>query len=82
MNRQKLHSALKDGVVSVRFTKANSITERQMRCTLDPEAFKDPSYDGTGKTPNPDICTVWDVEKDGWRSFRYNSVIEWWSEAA
>ena len=24
---------------------------------------------------NPDVCSVWDFEKDAWRSFRYDSVV-------
>jgi len=27
------------------------------------------------KTPNPDVLAVWDVEAQGWRSFRYDSII-------
>jgi hypothetical protein len=26
---------------------------------------------------NPDVLAVWDLEKEGWRSFRYDSLIEW-----
>ena len=25
---------------------------------------------------NPNVCVVWDFEKEAWRSFRYDSVIE------
>lgn len=65
---------LREGVVTVTFTK-NDGSERTMRCTLAENkipAEKLPK--GTGKAENADVQAVFDVENDGWRSFRWDSV--------
>ena len=37
------------------------------------------SFDNPVEKPkrkqNPDVCSVWDFEKDAWRSFKYDSII-------
>jgi hypothetical protein len=33
------------------------------------------------KTPNPDVLAVWDTENQGWRSFRYDSIIGFTEQA-
>ena len=37
------------------------------------------SFDKPDEKPkrkqNPDVCYVWDFEKDAWRSFKYDSII-------
>ena len=37
------------------------------------------SFDKPDEKPkrkqNPDVCSVWDFEKDAWRSFKYDSII-------
>ena len=62
--------------VTVVFIK-NDGSERVMHCTLDmknvPEKFH-PKGTST-KAPNPDIKVVFDTEAQGWRSFKYASVI-------
>ena len=30
---------------------------------------------GSGRAANPDVCVVWDLEAQGWRSFRYDSIL-------
>ena len=67
---------LHEGVATVKFTKSDG-TEREMQCTL--MGNKIPSE----KTPknvsrkqNSDILAVFDVEKQDWRSFRWDSVKE------
>lgn len=58
--------------VTVQFTKADK-TQRTMRCTTNsvPAKFR-PKED----TPEPaDIKRVFDLDKQGWRSFRIDSVM-------
>ena len=31
----------------------------------------------TSRHHNPNVCAVWDLEKEAWRSFRYDSVLSW-----
>ena len=69
-----LKNALHNGVVSVLFIKKDG-TERKMLCTLKTDML--PHKEDTLKPvhSNPDILAVWDVEKEDWRSFRYDSII-------
>jgi hypothetical protein len=70
-----LKDALRTGVVLVSFVKANG-ESREMRCTLNPEMIPQNS-NIEGKTPkkeNPEVQAVWDLEKESWRSFRFDSL--------
>jgi len=76
--RQALTEILKThDRVKVVFTKVNG-DERTMFCTLSPNilpAQTDLEEQVQNKTPNPDTLVVWDIEAEGWRSFRLDSVI-------
>lgn len=68
-------AALKAGVVTVEFEKTNGEL-RKMSCTLHPEYLPkdfDPNAEPK-KKPNPDVRSVWDINKQAWRSFRWDSV--------
>lgn len=77
IDRKSVISRLQKGVVGVTFTKKDG-TERTMMCTLDAEVIpKDfaPKEDGEVKrVKNDEVLAVFDVEKEGWRSFRWDSV--------
>jgi hypothetical protein len=48
-----------------------------MKCTLLEGWVKE--YEKKSEKTRPvseDTLSVWDVEKNGWRSFRYDSIIE------
>lgn len=65
--------------VTVVFTKADG-TERTMKCTLDPallpkQEVKE-STDKPARKHNENILPVYDVEAEGWRSFRIKSIKE------
>jgi hypothetical protein len=66
---------LQSGIVNVKFTKTDG-SERDMKCTL-MEHIVRPHEKKTDreKKINDNILSVWDVEKDSWRSFRYDSII-------
>ena len=76
--RQALVEILKkNDRVKVIFTKVNG-DERTMFCTLSPNILPtqtDLEEQVQDKTPNPDTLVVWDIEAEGWRSFRLDSVI-------
>lgn len=74
VEREWLHSILKDGVVTVTFTKKDG-SERTMKCTLKEDLIpSDKTPKGSGKTQSKQTMAVFDVEADGWRSFRLDSV--------
>jgi hypothetical protein len=78
-----LKKALFENVVNVLFLKKDG-TERKMTCTLKPDllpAQTDLEEAVQKKTPNPDVLAVWDLENEGWRSFRYDSVIGFTTES-
>ena len=74
--REALKAELTKGAVTVVFKKQDG-TERMMNCTLSDDVV--PLLDTTGvkqkRTPNADVLAVWDIDNNGWRSFRYDSVI-------
>lgn len=71
-----LKSNLRENVVYVTFIKKDG-TERNMRCTLRPDLLPQQTdiEEAVSKTPNADVLAVWDLDKEGWRSFRYDSII-------
>jgi hypothetical protein len=73
MLREKMKEVLKDNVCEVQFTKVDG-TLRTMRCTLMQDSLPPLKTDGKQHPENLDIIPVWDVEAEGWRSFRLDSV--------
>ena len=74
-NKDIILQSLREGVVTVKFTKKDG-TERDMKCTLQ-ESYIAPYEKKTEreKTANDNNISVWDIENQGWRSFRVDSVI-------
>lgn len=77
VDREFWRKRLNETICTVRFTKVNG-EERTMQCTLNQTLI--PAVEGEKSTKekkeNPDVQAVWDVEAQGWRSFRWGSVIE------
>ena len=75
-HQEWLIEALRTGSLTVNFTKSDG-TERAMKCTLDetvvPKDFA-PKTESTERKKSPDVLAVFDVEKSGWRSFRWDSI--------
>ena len=74
--RDDLKEIFANNVVVVNFTKTNGI-ERIMYATLMPEflpKLKDHPKEKSIKSINPNILSVWDVDKSGWRSFRIDNL--------
>lgn len=73
---------LREQVMEVHFVKTNG-EQRIMRCTLQkhmlPEMYQN-SYDEQREErefhqKNPNVVAAWDVQENGWRSFRIDSVF-------
>jgi hypothetical protein len=78
-NRDTLLKDLKENVCEIFFTKVNG-EKRAMRCSLR-EDLLPASYLQTEEAKvsdfhktNPDVLAVWDLQNNGWRSFRIDSV--------
>lgn len=74
--RKWLISHLKYGPVTVYFTKKDG-TERKMDCTLKEENIV--QYEKKTdrvKTLNEETCPVFDLEKNEWRSFRFDALTK------
>lgn len=77
ITKEEVKQFLNQGVCEVTFTKKDG-KERIMLCTtaqimIPPEHRPDPVPD-TSRKVNEDVQAVFDLENDGWRSFRWDSV--------
>ena len=73
--KEQIREAARAGVISVQFTKKDG-SLRDMRCSLQ-EKYLPKLMDDTEATmkDNPDVLAVWDIDVNGWRSFRIDSVL-------
>ena len=74
--REDLKNNLRAKIGTVTFTKANG-DERVMRCTLQESVLPAQTdiEEAVQKKASTDSLAVWDLEKNAWRSFRYDTVI-------
>lgn len=77
--RNEILNALRNGDVIVEFTKVNG-DYRKMTCTLKEGVVPTPKKDDSitqkkVREVSPEVCVVYDVNAKGWRSFRWDSVI-------
>jgi len=73
IGRKWLIELLENQSVEIIFTKKDG-TERTMKCTLMEKYL--PETVGSGKAKNDEVLAVYDLEKEGWRSFRWDSIKE------
>jgi hypothetical protein len=73
--REVLVEGLKRNLMKVVFTKVNG-EERTMLCTLHESVLPEPIITESTKKVNPDTISVWDIDNNGWRSFRIDSIKE------
>jgi WYL_2, Sm-like SH3 beta-barrel fold len=78
--RTWMRQALHEQQVQVKFVKTDG-TMRVMNCTLNEDlgakiVNKESSDKTNTKQPNLEVCTVWDCEANGWRSFRWDRLRE------
>lgn len=88
MSKLDLIEKLFENVVTVNFTKVDG-SERIMKCTLNKEYLpekievesKDLLWDDR-RNMSKESLSVWDIEANGWRSFRWNGLKEYNIESA
>ena len=76
-NKDTLKDLLKRKIVQITFKKKDG-TERVMKCTLQEDLV--PIYEKKTervKKQNDETLAVWDLEKDSFRSFKLDSVIDY-----
>jgi len=74
--RSELQTQLQTEVLEITFTKVNG-DKRVMNCTLMEGILPSNTTENkTDKKVNEDILSVWDVDANGWRSFRMNAVTQ------
>jgi hypothetical protein len=72
--RSELQTQLQSEILEVTFTKVNG-DKRVMNCTLMEGVLPSNTAEKKAdKKINEDILSVWDVDANGWRSFRMNTV--------
>ena len=75
--KEWIKSRLWDSSFLIEFTKKDG-TKRKMRCTLSegyvPPPSKDPLTQKKVRAVNEEVQVVWDMDKEDWRSFRWDSV--------
>lgn len=72
----QIMNRLQSGVATVTFTKVDG-SKRVMQCTLE-SSFLPEEYRNRGGVLTETVgnnISVWDVQANGWRSFRVDSVI-------
>lgn len=74
-DKEKILEQLQTGVVLVTFTKADG-SLRDMKCTLQPRLLPTSLKESTIKIDSEsDALRVYDLEADGWRSFKISRLI-------
>ena len=72
--KEWLRKILRNEIIDVTFLKKDG-SERKMQCTLLSEEIPtDMVPKGTKKTQSTETIAVFDVENQGWRSFRWDSI--------
>lgn len=70
--REQVLELLKEAIVLVEFEKADG-SIRLMKCTLKDDKILKWSY-SPKREPDLEKQTVWDVEKEDWRCFKWSKV--------
>jgi hypothetical protein len=76
--KDEFKKLLKEAVVTVNFKKKDD-TKRKMICTLNEDYLPDIEEREIKRTKSEsnDAIAVWDLEKQAWRSFRIDSIINY-----
>lgn len=73
ITKESIRNLLRQAVVGITFVKADG-TVRDIKCTLAEEFLPIQEVKESSKKNSSNNCSVWDMEKQEWRSFRWESV--------
>lgn len=75
--KQTIRQMLQDGVVEIEFVKRDG-SLRTLVGTLNMDTIPTDKHPlGTGRPKPPEVQTVFDLEIEEWRSFRWDSLQSW-----
>ena len=77
-DRNKFLELAKKGIVTVEFRKIDTQELRIMPCTLNNKLSNGKVREGMKQNANNDDFAVWSLDKNAWRSFRTNTVEDWY----
>jgi hypothetical protein len=75
----KFLAEAKQGVVTVEFRKIDTDELRVMPCTLNRKLSNNKVPESLNQSVGNDDFAVWCLDKDAWRSFRVNTVEQWYT---
>ena len=75
INRDTIVENLRSGVCRVKFVKRDGAV-RDMRCSLNTEDIPEQHRPSSNREYSESTVRVYDVEAQGWRSFRVDSVTD------
>jgi hypothetical protein len=73
--KNTVRTRLNEGIVNLTFQKSDG-SKRLMKCTLQPALLPPQNPDSHAGPPNEQLQVVWDLEANGWRSFRWERLME------
>jgi hypothetical protein len=73
--RDQVRAALSKGEAAVTFTKADG-SQRVLRGTTNLDYVPASQQPKGGRPENPEVQTVYDLDKNEWRSFRWDRVSD------
>ena len=73
---EQLRDALKSQVVQVYFTKADG-TVRLMQATLMESHLPNVTTENSKPHTDTHLFKVWDLDKQAWRSFKWDRLLSW-----
>jgi len=73
ITKEGIRNLLRQAVVTVVFSKGDG-TVREMKCTLSEQFLPAQEVKESHRKSSSDACPVWDMEKQAWRSFRWDSI--------
>lgn len=71
-NKSELAEMLRNNKLAVSFVKKDG-SDRTMNCTLQ-ESYLPVFQNAEARKENPEVLAVWDIDNNGWRSFRLDSI--------
>jgi hypothetical protein len=78
VDKDLLKFLLHEGVVNITFTKKDG-TQRIMKATLVSDKIpkaNEPKNDNPWRAKSEDVQAVYDLDNEGWRSFRWDSLVD------
>lgn len=77
-NVKAMLQSAREGVITVVFDKINDGGRRVMECTLNTELSNHNVPEVLEQRSDNEHIVVWCIDKNAWRSFRVDTLVEWY----